>query len=513
MERDARSGWTRRGKLLVTLLVTCTLGVGIVLGTIISGRVAATRNGQAAATGAALLTVPDPVRLSSAFATIVTRVEPAVVNISTTQVIEAPRGGIGPRGQEPFEDFFDRFFSFPDRGPEAERSLGSGVIVDSKGFIVTNNHVIDQATRIQVTLNGDPTRYTAQVIGIDDETDLAVIKIDANRLLPTASFGNSTGVQVGDWVLAFGSPFGLQSTVTAGIVSAKARVVGPRQFQRFIQTDAAINPGNSGGPLVNMAGQVIGINTAIFTGGRGFEGVGFALPSNIAVNVYNQLVSRGRVTRGSIGITFQEERSQNPVLLRELGVPYGIVIEGIEPNSPAAKAGLKPGDVVTTINGQPVHTGSDLVNPIAQTPIGRTVKLGYVRDRKSYQVDLKVADRTQIFPQLSEQREPQPEQSSARYGLRVEELTPTIASRLGISGQHGVIVSEVDPASFAEDVGFARGDVIVEINRVPISGLSDYTQEMGKAKPGQDILFKVLRRADTDNPLVLFLAGVVPEEK
>jgi serine protease Do len=511
MESEGRNGWSRRRKFLLSLLVACTLGVGIVVGTVISGRVAATRNSQAA-TGAALLTVPDPVRLSTTFAPIVTRLEPAVVNISTTQVIERPRGGIGPRSQDPFENFFDRFFSFPDRGPEAERSLGSGVLVDPKGFIVTNNHVIDQATRIQVTLNGDPTRYVAKVIGADDETDLAVIKIDANHPLPTASFGNSGGVQVGDWVLAFGSPFGLQSTVTAGIVSAKDRGVG-RQFQHFIQTDAAINPGNSGGPLVNLAGQVIGINTAIFTGGRGFEGVGFALPSNTAISIYNQLVSNGRVTRGSIGITFQEDRSKNPVLLRELGAPYGIVIEGIEANSPAARAGLKPGDVVTSVNGNPVHSGADLVNPIAQTPIGQSVTLGYVRDHKPYQLDLKVADRNQIFPQLNAQREQQPEESPAQFGLRVEDLTTDMASRLGIAGRHGVIVSEVDPASFAEDVGFTRGDVIVEINHVPISGLSDYKQEMGKVKPGQDILFKVLRRADTDNPLTLFLAGVVPEEK
>jgi serine protease Do len=510
MQGAGGNGWFRRRKLLLTLLVACTLGVGIVVGTIISGRVAATRN--QAATGASLLTVPDPARLSSAFAEIVGQLEPAVVNISTTQVIERPRSNRGPRSQDPFEDFFDRFFSFPDHGPEAERSLGSGVIVDPKGFILTNNHVIDQATRIQVTLNGDPTRYTAKVIGADEETDLAVIKIEVNRALPTAHLGNSSGVQVGDWVLAFGSPFGLQSTVTAGIVSAKDRGVG-RQFQHFIQTDAAINPGNSGGPLVNMAGQVIGINTAIYTGGRGFEGVGFALPSNTAISIYNQLVQHGHVTRGSIGITFQEDRSRNPVLLRELGAPYGIVIEGIEPNSPAARAGLKPGDVVTSVNGHPVHSGSDLVNPIAQTPIGRTVKLGYVRDRKPGEVDLKVADRTQIFPQLNAQREQQPEQSPARFGLRVEELTPEMGSRLGMAGQHGVIVSEVDPASFAEDVGFARGDVIAEINRVPISGLSEYKREMANLKPGQDVLFKVLRRGDTDNPLTLFLAGVIPEGK
>jgi len=510
MEGERSNGWSRRRKFLLTLLVACTLGIGIVVGTFFSGRVVATRS--QAAPGAAMLTVPDPVRISSTFAEIVGRLEPAVVNISTTQVIERPRRGQNPRSQDPFEDFFDRFFSFPDRGPEAERSLGSGVIVDPKGFILTNNHVIDQATRIQVTLNGDPTRYTAKVIGVDEETDLAVIHIDSHRALPTANLGNSGGVQVGDWVLAFGSPFGLQSTVTAGIVSAKDRGVG-RQFQRFIQTDAAINPGNSGGPLVNMAGQVIGINTAIFTGGRGFEGVGFALPSNTAISIYNELVQHGHVTRGSIGITFQEDRSRNPVLLRELGAPYGIVIEGIEPNSPAARAGLRPGDVVTSVNGQPVRSGADLVNPIAQTPVGRSIKLGYVQDRKQHEVEVKVADRNALFPQLSAQREQQPEQLPAQFGLRVEELTPEMGSRLGMAGQHGVIVSEVAPASFAEDVGFARGDVIVELNRAPISGLSDYKHEMAKVKTGQDILFKVLRRGDTDSPLTLFLAGVVPEAK
>jgi serine protease Do len=511
MQGESRNGWFRQRKLLLTLLVACTLGVGIVVGTIISGRVVATRDH--AATDATLLATPDPARLSSTFAEIVGRVEPAVVNISTTQVIERPRGDRNPRSQDPFEDFFDRFFSFPDQGPEAERSLGSGVIVDPKGFILTNNHVIDQATRIQVTLNGDPTRYTAKVIGADEETDLAVIKIETHHPLPIASLGNSSGVQVGDWVLAFGSPFGLQSTVTAGIVSAKDRGGVGHQFQHFIQTDAAINPGNSGGPLVNMAGQVIGINTAIYTGGRGFEGVGFALPSDTARSIYNQLIEHGRVTRGSIGITFQEDRSRNPVLLRELGAPYGIVIEGVAANSPAAHAGLKPGDVITSVDGHPVHSGSDLVNPIAQTPIGRSVRLGYVRERKAHEADLKVADRNQIFPQLNAEREQQPEQAPAQFGLRVEELTPEMGSRLGMPGQHGVIVSEVDPASFAEDVGFARGDVIVEINRVPVSGLSDYQREITSVKPGQDILFKVLRRGDTDTPLTLFLAGVVPEGK
>src|SRR6202011_1803706 len=234
--------------------------------------------------------------------------------------------------------------------------------------------------------------YSAKVIGTDQDTDLAVIKIEAARDLPVAKLGNSDGVQVGDWVLAFGSPFGLNSTVTAGIVSAKDRTTVGKQFQRFIQTDAAINPGNSGGPLVNMAGEVIGINTAIYTGSRGFEGVGFALPSNTAISVYNQLVTVGKGTRGSIGITFQEDRSNNPVLLRDLGAPYGIVVEAIEPGSPADKAGLKPGDVITNINGAPVHTGSDLVNPIAQTTIGQSVQVRFVRDKIAKEVSMTVAD-------------------------------------------------------------------------------------------------------------------------
>src|SRR5712692_1838850 len=285
--------WARSRKVLASLLVILTLSVGILIGTVISGRVSATRG--LAGNGATPLAIPDPVRMSSTFAAIVNKVEPAVVNISTTQVIEHKRGPRVPRGQQqdPFQDFFDRFFDFPDQGPTAERSLGSGVIVDKSGYILTNNHVVEQATKIQVQLNGESTRYTAKLIGTDEETDLAVIRIDAHRELPVAKLGNSDGVQVGDWVLAIGSPFGLQATVTAGIISAKDRGGIGQQFQRFLQTDAAINPGNSGGPLVDLAGEVIGINTAIITGSRGYEGVGFALPSNTAINVYDQIIKQG----------------------------------------------------------------------------------------------------------------------------------------------------------------------------------------------------------------------------
>jgi serine protease Do len=503
--------WVRRRKVLASLLVLVTLFVGIIMGSLISGRALATR--AQGINGASLLAVPDPVSLSGAFATITKNLGPAVVNISTTQVIEKPKGGgKTPRGQDGFQDFFDRFFDSPDDAPDAERSLGSGLIVDKKGFILTNDHVIDQATKIQVSLDGDSNHYNARVIGIDKDTDLAVIKIDADHDLPVAKLGNSDGVQVGDWVLAFGSPFGLNSTVTAGIISAKDRSNVGHQFQRFIQTDAAINPGNSGGPLVSMAGEVIGINTAIYTGSRGFEGVGFALPSNTAISVYDQLITAGKVIRGSIGVTFQEDNSNNPVLMRELGAPYGIVIEAVEPGSPADKAGLQDGDVITSVNGQPVRTGADLVNPIAQTPIGPSVTLNYVRNKQAKDVSLTVADRSKIFPPSAEDADAEPDQTEepSQFGLHTEELTPDLAHKIGMGKLTGAVITQVDPASFGEDVGFARGDVIIEVNHTPVSSLAEYRAQMAKLKPGEDVLFRVARRSDNDRVLNLYLAGSVP---
>jgi serine protease Do len=505
--------WVRRRKVLASLLVAVTLFIGILMGTVISGRALATR--AQGISGASLLAVPDPVSLSGAFASITKNLGPAVVNISTTQVIEKPKGASKtPRGQDGFQDFFDRFFDSPDDAPDAERSLGSGLIVDKKGFILTNDHVIDQATKIQVSLDGDSNHYNARVIGIDKDTDLAVIKIDADHDLPVAKLGNSDGVQVGDWVLAFGSPFGLNSTVTAGIISAKDRSNVGHQFQRFIQTDAAINPGNSGGPLVSMAGEVIGINTAIYTGSRGFEGVGFALPSNTAITVYDQLITAGKVIRGSIGVTFQEDNSNNPVLMRELGAPYGIVIEAVEPGSPADKAGLQDGDVITSVNGKPVHTGSDLVNPIAQTPIGQSVTLNYVRNKQAKDVSLTVADRSKIFPPSAEDSDSEPDQTEepSQFGLHTEELTPDLAHKIGMGKLTGAVITQVDPASFAEDVGFTRGDVVIEINHIPVGSLAEYRAQMAKLKPGEDVLFKIARHSDTDRVLNLYLAGSVPSE-
>jgi len=516
--------WARRRKVMAVAFLVLTLGVGIVIGSIVSGRVSATKTLGFSGTDATPLSVPDPVPSSNSFASVVNKVEPAVVHIATTQVLERKQfhqkrrtqpNQNQPNQDDPMQDFFDRFFDGRQDGPpQAERSLGSGVIVDKRGYILTNNHVVEQATKIQVQLNGETSRYTAKLVGADEETDLAVIKIDVGKDLPIAKLGNSDGVQVGDWVLAIGSPFGLQATVTAGIISAKDRGgISNQQFQRFIQTDAAINPGNSGGPLVDLAGQVIGINTAIITGSRGYEGVGFALPSTTAINVYDQIIKQGRVTRGSIGVSFSEEMSTNPITLKSLGASNGLVIESVQAGSPAEKAGIKPGDVVTTVNGQAVKTGNDLVNPIATAPIGSKVKLAYIRDHQQRETTAVVEDRTRVFPNLVGRAGDQPgEAEAAEFGLHVEDLTPDRGHRIGVEGQKGVIVTDIDPASFAEDLNFVRGDVIVELSHQAISTVAEYRKAVKSLKPGDDVVFKVLRRQDTDRLLTLYLSGKVPSD-
>jgi serine protease Do len=521
-------GWARRRKMLTGIFLVVTLAAGILIGSVVSGRTSAMKALTFAGTSATPLAVPDPIPSPSSFSGIVNRVEPAVVNIATTQVMDrkqAMRGGKSRHaqpnedqdGQDPMQDFFDRFFQGQGGGqaapPQAERSLGSGVIVDKRGYILTNNHVVDQATKIQVQLNGETQKFTAKLIGVDEDTDLAVIKIDAGKDLPVAKLGNSDGVQVGDWVLAIGSPFGLQATVTAGIISAKDRGGIGRQFQKFIQTDAAINPGNSGGPLVDLAGEVVGINTAIITGSRGYEGVGFALPSTTAINVYNQIIAQGRVTRGSIGVSFQEDLGTNAITLKELGAPYGVVIEGVEPGSPAEKAGLKGGDVITGVNGTPVKSGNDLVNPIAMAPIGSKVKLDYVRDRSQKETSATVEDRTRVFPNTAGRMGEQPgEQAPPEFGLHVEDLTPQLSKKIGLDGVKGVVVSDIDPASFADDLGFGRGDVVAEVNRQSVTNVDEYKKAIAQLKPGSNVVFKVLRKADADRVLTVFLPGIVPAE-
>jgi serine protease Do len=531
--------WSRTRRGVAALLVAATLGVGILIGSVISDRAGAS---HATYENVKTLAVPDPVIMSNTFSGIVTKVGPAVVNISSTQVMQGPphvqmrrvpvvpqgpggqarpKGGT-PQGEDPsMDDFFNKFFDGnPDQGDQdrAERSLGSGIIVDSKGFILTNNHVVDQATRIQVTLEGDSTKYDAKVVGVDVDTDLAVIKIEVPRTLPYAKLGNSDGVQVGDWVLAIGSPFDLNATVTAGIVSAKDRdrsklQSSTTQFQRFLQTDAAINPGNSGGPLVDMAGQVIGINTAIMTGSRsmGNEGVGFALPSNVAIDVYNQLVTHGHVTRGAIGITFLEEESMNPVALHSLGAEYGVMIGSVDKDGPAAKAGLKAEDVVTKVNGKPVHTGNDLVDPITRTPLGSKVELTYLRDKVAHTVSVTVGDRSKLTPEEAKNDDVTPAgPEKDALGLHVGNLTPDDAKSIGIDADRGVIVQrQPAAASFGEDLAFHRGDVILSVNGQPVSSVADYQKIISMLKPGQEVVFRVLEMGD-GTVLSRRLAGIVP---
>src|SRR6478752_3042324 len=412
MNQRASALWVRlkANRLAYSISILITLTVGILIGTVISSGVKG-QDKKSSSSDAAMLSVPSPQMLSNQFSQISKQLEPSVVNINTESTIKTPRRRRGvPNGDDdanPFDDFFDRFFGGqggqggqgPGGGAIRERSLGSGVIVDPKGYIVTNRHVVEKADRIRVRLQDDPpgVLHEAKVIGSDQETDLAVIKIESDKAFPTAKLGNSDSMQVGDWVLAVGSPFGLQETVTAGIVSAKGRNIVPqRQFQSFIQTDAAINPGNSGGPLVNMAGEVIGINTAILTDTNAYAGVGFALPSKTVADVYNQLTgTEHRVQRGSIGIQFNAE--QNPAIARVYGVQSGVTISNVVPGSPAERAGLKVGDTIFSVDGKSIKNGDELVSDIAGRKPGSKVAVGFIRNSKKQELTATVADRAKLF--------------------------------------------------------------------------------------------------------------------
>ena len=508
----------RQQKWLSLLVILATLAAGIIIGTVITHGAKARE--QVVAPGAAPLSVPAPAQLSSAFVQIAKAVRPAVVNINTQSTIKQPTVRRRPpsrdREQDPFEDFFDRFFDFGPFGPQGDirqRSLGSGIVVDKNGYILTNRHVVEKADKIQVKMLNDPNQYEAKVIGSDLETDLAVIKIEPKSALVPATLGNSEGINVGDWVLAIGSPFGLEETVTAGIISAKSRdLPGAGQFQHFLQTDAAINPGNSGGPLVNMAGQVIGVNTAIVTQRGSYEGVGFALPSNTAIQVYNQIIKHGRVSRGSIGIEFQSEASENPALLRSYGVKQGVIIGNVRPNSPADKAGLKTEDVIVAVDNVPIKTGNDLVTKIAETPVGNKVRVRYVRNGKEYEATVTVGERAEIFKDLVGEPEEEArggEAGEAKFGFTLQNLTPEMASRLGLSGTEGVVVTDVDPGSFAEDIGIVRGDIIVAIQRQPVRSVDDLRRIQRGLKSKDDVVFKVMRRTG-GRFATFFPAGTLP---
>ncbi len=411
------------------------------------------------------------------------------------------------QGPDNFQDFFNRFFGgqvpSPDGGDQGggvQESLGSGFIVDSKGYIITNYHVVEKADKIYVKLSTDPDTQDlgrpARVIGTDKATDLAVIKIDTNSPLPTVKLGNSDTASVGDWVEAIGSPFALSQTVTAGIISAKNRTIDPGaggQFQHFIQTDAAINPGNSGGPLLDMNGEVIGVNTAIFTQSAGYQGIGFAMPSNTVVQVYNDLISPShKVTRGSIGIQFREGLSG--AVNRVYGFKNGVLVQEVQPGGPADKSGLKPGDIITSIDGRSIKDGNDLVDEIASRRPGSTVRLGYMRDGKQADTTVTIGDRDKVFADLGanlaeSSPENQGDEGETKLGLVVREISPATATKLRSSG---VLIESVRTGSFADLQGLEPGLVITRVNKQQTGTRDQFDAVAKKLKTGDDVVFEVL---------------------
>jgi serine protease Do len=403
---------------------------------------------------------------------------------------------------------------------------------------------VENATKIRVRLHNDPTDYRGRVIGTDFETDLAVIKIDARTPLQPVTIANSDSVQVGDWAVAIGSPFGLEATVTAGIVSAIGRnpgQLGARAFQHFIQTDAAINPGNSGGPLLNIRGEVIGVNTMIATSGRGSEGVGFALPVNMVARAYNDVIRIGRVTRGSIGVSL--DRSVQPeVTLKALGVDHGAIVENVSKGGPAEKGGLLAGDIIVAINGSAVKDGDDLISRVADTPVGGQAVLSIDREGKPVSLKVTIADRAELYKDRQDIVGPGKSletvtskaeaPGSVQFGFRPRPLTEQEKDSVDSSAGHrrGVMVTLVQADSFAEEIGIQNGDVIDTINRQPVNSVDDIRKVQEKLKPGDAVAFHVvrgvapppapaatgrrptvqLRTADNQGPLGTYLSGILP---
>ena len=536
----------RTRRLSFTFAILATLSAGILIGSVMAHGV----NGKEASvdsSDAQPLQIPSPVNLSTDFTKIAKEVGPAVVNINTVSYPKNSSGrgfqgnlqgpddntpdgdgqdgqgqgqapgqgqgqapGQGQGGDNGMQDFFNHFFGFGGpQGPEGQapdggerEALGSGFIVDPHGYIITNNHVIDKADKINVKLTTDPVGYPghpAKVVGIDKDTDIAVLKITVDHPLPTIKLGNSDGTEVGDWVIAIGSPFGLNQTVTAGIISSKNRSIepgNPGEFQHFLQTDAAINPGNSGGPLVNMDGQVIGMNTAIYTQSAGNEGIGFAMPANSIANVYNQLIGpEHKVVRGSIGISFQSVVS--PAVAHVYGFKNGVIISSVQPGFPAAKAGLKAGDIIVSIDGRPVKDGDDLISDIASRKPGSTATLGYIHNGKQQTATITIANRADMMAALNNQTAPNgnsnsPQQNgTSKLGISVSNVPPEMASKAGITG--GVLIQGIRPGSFADSLeGLAPGEVILQMNRQPITNVSDFQEMASKLKSGDDVVFLIV---------------------
>jgi serine protease Do len=520
----------RSHRLASTFVLLATVSAAIIGGSFAAHGVRGQERTSDSTDATPLKVANSPIE-PNAFVKIAKGVGPAVVNINTQTLPKAvdnknrrlnPHNRVQPNPQNPgdddedqgqgqgqgdnnFQDFFNRFFGgqAPDQDGgddgQVRESLGSGFIVDSKGYIITNNHVIEKADKIYVKLSTDPDSQDlgrpARVIGTDKATDLAVIKIDTNSPLPTVKMGNSDQAQVGDWVEAIGSPFALAQTVTAGIVSAKNRTIEPGvagQFQHFIQTDAAINPGNSGGPLLNMNGEVIGVNTAIYTQSAGYQGIGFAMPANTVVAVYNDLISPShKVTRGSIGISFHSGLSS--AVNRVYGFKNGVLVQQVQPGGPADKGGIKPGDIIVSIDGRNIKDGDDLVNDIASRRPGSSIRLGFLRDGKSTDATVTVGDRDKVFAEMTGQPPQNAPDSSSdageKLGIMVRQITDQTAARLHTSG---VVIQSVRPGSFADLQGLEPGLVITRINKHPTGTKDQFDAVVKTLKSGDDVVFEVM---------------------
>jgi serine protease Do len=439
------------------------------------------------------LSPSSTVMVPANFTDIATAVSPAVVNIRTEKVVKG--GGPGfrhfqnPFGKEDqFRDFFERFFG--DRPPREfkKRSLGSGFCIDKKGFIVTNNHVVENADEIKVKLKNGK-EYDAKIIGRDAKTDIALIKVKSWQGFTTAKLGDSDELKVGEWVVAIGSPFGLEHTVTAGIVSAKGRVIGSGPYDDFIQTDASINPGNSGGPLINMKGEVVGINTAIFSRSGGNVGIGFAIPINLARGIIDQLKASGAVTRGWLGVSIQD---LSPDLAEYYGVKdgKGALVGEVFEGDPADKAGIKPKDVIIEVDGDNIEDSRQLSQKVAGIPVGEKITLKVVRDGKERTFTVKITKRTEDKEDLALK---QPKEETD-LGMTVSTLTRNLARQFDISEDEGVVVMSVEQGGPADKADVQKGDLILEIDHKPIKILEDYQSQIDRVKKGDTVPILVKRK-------------------
>jgi serine protease Do len=427
------------------------------------------------------------------FADLAEELSPMVVNISTTQTVKTKIMPQFPFNNKELPDMFRRFFNMPHHPQMRQRkqrinSLGSGVIISKDGYIITNNHVVAEAEKINIRF-ANHEEVEAKIIGRDPKTDLALLKIEIDHDLEYVQFGDSDSLRVGDWVIAIGNPFGLEQTVTAGIVSAKGRRIGGTVYENFIQTDASINPGNSGGPLFDINGKMVGVNTAIFSRSGGNIGIGFAIPVNMAKNVVKQLKEDGKVTRGWLGVMIQKVDQE---LADEFSMehPIGALVGEVAADSPAEKAGIKPGDIIVEYEGREITEMNMLPNLVAQTAVGEKVEIVLIRDGKRKEIKVKIAKLKEDELAWAG------DEIESKLGMTVQELTPELAKSLDIEDTDGLIIAGINPGSPAASAGLRRGDIVLEINRQPIDDLTSYAKII-KQNKGKRILFLIKRNDHT----------------